>query len=88
MGDQYYKTKTRINPRIDSNLIKIMKRHCKCEHLNEQDFIADAIAEKLKVPLNLNHMLDESYYAEYQIREIDNCIDKLQKQRKQLEEKL
>lgn len=88
MSDSYYPNKTRINPRIDTNLIKIMKRHCKCEHLNEQDFIADAIAEKLHVPLNLNHMLDEAYYAEYQIREIDNCIDKLKKQRQKLEEKL
>lgn len=76
--------KTRINPRIDSNLIKIMKRHCKCENLNEQDFIADSIAEKLNVPLNVNHMLDETYFKEYQIREIDNCIDKLQQQKKEL----
>lgn len=80
--------KTRINPRIDSNLIQLMKRHCKCEHIKEQDFIAEAIAEKLNVPLNLNYMLDESYYTEYQIREIDNCIDKLKKQRQKLEEKL
>lgn len=81
-------SRTRINPRIDTNLIKIMKRHCKCEHIAEQDFIAEAIADALKVPLNLNHMLDESYYAEYQIREIDNCIDKLIKQKKELESQM
>lgn len=88
MSDFYGETKTRINPRIDTHLIRIMKRHCKCEHINEQDFIADAIAEKLNVPLNLNHMLDESYYAEYQIKEIENCIDKLEKEKKILEAKL
>lgn len=79
---------TRINPRIDANLIRIMKRHCKCEHINEKDFIADAIAEKLGVPLNLNHMIDESTYAEHQIREIEECIDKLEKEKKSLEAKL
>lgn len=83
-----YNYKTRINPRIDTNLIKIMKRHCKYEHLNEQDFIADAIVEKLKLSLNLNHMIDESYYAEYQIKEIENCINNLEQEKKELEKKL
>lgn len=82
---QYDGVRTRINPRIDTNLVKIMKRHCKCEKIAEQDFIAEAIASQLQVPLNLNHMLDETYYAEYQIREIDNCIDKLEKQKKELQ---
>lgn len=85
---QYDGVRTRINPRIDTNLVKIMKRHCKCEKISEQDFIAEAIAHSLNVPLNLNHMLDETYYAEYQIREIDNCIDKLEKQKKELQKKV
>ena len=80
--------KTRINPRIDTNLIRIMKKHCKCDKINEQDFIADAIAEKLNVPLNLNHMIDESTYAEHQIHEIEECINKLKKEKKSLEAKL
>jgi len=83
-----YPNKSRINPRIDTNLVKIMKRHCKCEGIVEQDFIADAIASALNVPLNLNHMIDESYYTEYQIREIDNCIDKLNKQKKRLQSEM
>lgn len=88
MSCQEYPHKTRINPRIDENLVKIMKRHCKCEHLNEQDFIAEAIADKLNIELNLNHMLDESYYAKYQIQEIENCIDKLTRQKREWEAKL
>lgn len=83
-----YINRIRINPRIDTNLIQIMKRHCHCEKLNEQDFIADAIAEKLNIPLNLNHMIDEKYYAKYQIKEIENCIEKLETQKKELEKKL
>ena len=79
---------TRINPRIDANLIQIMKRHCQCEKILEKDFIAEAIAEKLNVPLNDDHSLDKAYYAEYQIREINNCIDKLKKQREELEKQL
>ena len=29
-------------------------------------------------------MVDETYYAQYQIREIENCIEKLEQQKKEL----
>ena len=83
-----YKNKTRINPRIDEKLIRIMKRHCKCEKIPEQDFIASAIADKLNIRLNLNFMIDEGTYAEHQIKEIDNCIKQLEAKKREYEEEL
>lgn len=80
--------KVHLHAHIDENLRDVMRKHCKCNHIKGQDFVAEAIAEKLNIPLNEDHTLDESYYAEYQIREIDNCIDKLKKQRKELEKQL
>lgn len=81
-------TKTRINPRIDTKLIKIMKRHCKCENINEYQFITSAIAEKLNVPLTSQYTVDNEYYVKAQLKEVENCIDKLEARKRELEAQL
>lgn len=78
--------KTRINPRIDGNLIELMKTHiCSLDGISQQDWIAEAIADKLGVPLNLNHMLDEEYYINLEISKLEDCITKLTEKKKKLE---
>ena len=67
-----YTNKTRINPRIDSRLIDLMKTHiCGLNGISQQDWIAEAIAEKIGVSLNENHMLDESYYIDLEIAKLE-----------------
>ena len=83
-----HENKTRINPRIDTNLIDLMKTHvCGLDNINQQDWIAEAIADKLGVRLNLNHMLDEEYYINLEISKLENCITKLTEKKKKLEAK-
>lgn len=80
--------KTRINPRIDSNLITIMKTHCCNSEVNEQDFIAHCIAKELEVPLNINFTVDEDYFINHQIDVINKQIECLEaKKRELMEEK-
>ena len=81
-------SKIRLDVSIDENLMKIVKNHCHCEKIYVSYFIADLISEKLDIPLDKNRRVDQTLYTEYQIREIDNCIDKLKKQRQKLEAKL
>ncbi|WP_305514420.1 hypothetical protein [Methanobrevibacter sp. V14] len=82
-----YGNRTRINPRIDKNLVDLMKTHvCGLTGISQQDWIAEAIAEKLGVPLNPNHMLDEEYYINLEIQKLENCIERLTEKKKRLEE--
>lgn len=81
-----HQNKTRINPRIDSKLITIMKSHCCNAKVNEQDFIAHCIAKELKIPLNINFTVDEEYYRNHQIELINNQIECLEAKKKELME--
>lgn len=86
---EYFNGKTRVHPWIDEHLVDLMKTHvCGLDGMNQQDFIAEAIAEKLGVPLNANHMLDESYYIDLEISKLETCISKLTEKKKKLEAKL
>ena len=80
--------KTRINPRIDSKLITVMKQHVKCTNLNESQFISLAIADKLKIALDENYSISNKNYAEIQIKEINDCINKLNEKKKELKKQI
>ena len=79
-------SKTRIHPWIDSNLVDLMKTDVCGLDMSQQDWIAEAIAEKLGVPLNPNHMLDESYYIDLEITKLEDCIMKLTEKKTRLME--
>lgn len=78
--------KTRTDITICSNLKEIMKQHCKCNNITMSNLISEAIAEKLEIKLT-NYTVSDEDYAKYQIKEIDECIRKLEEKKQQLEVK-
>lgn len=76
--------KTRINPRLDDNLVTIMKTYCCNNEINEQDFIAQSIANELNIPLNCNYMVDEEFFIKHQISILNKQIECLEHKKEEL----
>ena len=77
---------SRMNITIDSNLVAIIKMHCKCNNITMSHFIAESVADNLNLQLNSKHGVDDSYYIPLKIKEIDKRIDGLNSKKKELED--
>ena len=80
--------KTHIHPWIDENLDGLMEMEVKNLGMTKQDFIAVCIAEKLGVELDNDFMMDETYYTELRIAEMEKQIKDLELKKECLEKRI
>lgn len=75
----------KIYIRCDPTLKELLKQHCKCQNITISKWIREAIANELNVTLNPDGSVDAKYYVNAKIRELDTCIDKLEKEKLKLQ---
>lgn len=75
----------RLYVRCDSTLKELLKQHCKCQDITLSKWVCEVIANELNVTLNPDGSVDAKYYVNAKIRELDTCIDKLEKEKLKLQ---
>ena len=70
---------------LDEKLYELLDQHCKCEGIYRSHFIVNLIAKELNVTLNSDGTINANDYIDYKLKELDNCIEKMQEKKRELE---
>ena len=80
--------KISFHVKIDPKLQSIVKHHCKCSNETQTYFIAKCIAKELEIKINDDGSLDNNDYIDSKVKAIDDCINKLEKEKADLKKSL